>query len=530
MTQDIVQVGSEHVSDVQDINKRLTEKTLRMRCLAYLSQVKSNLLVETIYDMTNSKKQLSNLNNELQEQKQIVAHQNTILQKKNTNLEHDRDLLELKIEERVEAYDKLAHYDSLTDLPNRFLFKDRLKHAITSVNRQPGKVALLLLDLDRFKNINESAGHPVGDEILCLVAQRLLKIVRQRDTVARIGGDEFAIIIEGVGTESSVEPIIEKILHNLLPPHQIGDEQFYITASIGISLSPKDSEDPDMLLRHADAAMYEAKARGKNQYQFYTTSLTTAVHSRFSLENELRQAIENDEFEVYYQPQFRLNPHVLSGAEALIRWNHPDKGIVSPAEFIWLAEETGLIIDIGYIILKKACLQMLDWVDTKNFNGTISVNLSAIQFRQADIVNTVQSVLTETKLDAKYLEIEITESALIGQLDQVVNHIDAFKAMGISLAIDDFGTGYSSLTYLKRFHVGLLKIDQSFVREIPSDSSDCAIVRATIDMGHALGLSVIAEGVETAEQLEFLQAEGCDLIQGYLYGRPVAAHEFNQYL
>jgi len=528
MTQDIVQVGSQHVSDVQDMNKRLTEKTLRMRCLAYMHQVKASLLVETIYDMNNSKKQLAELTNELEEQKDLVSYQNKILLKKNVNLEHDRDLLELKVEERVEAFDKLAHYDTLTDLPNRFLFKDRVKHALARAIRKKGNIALILLDLDRFKNINESAGHPVGDEILCMVANRLKKNIRQGDTIARLGGDEFAFIIEGFETPNFLQQFIKKIQNNLLPPYAIGKQKYYVTASIGISLSPANSEDADSLLKHADAAMYEAKSAGKNQYQFYSASLTTAVHSRFSMETELRQALENDEFDVVYQPQFVLTDKSLSGAEALVRWNHPQKGIVSPAEFIWLAEETGLIIEIGNVVLKKACSQMFKWVNKGYLTGRISVNLSAIQFQQKDIVDIVSGILAQTQLEAKYLEIEITESALIGQHDQVINNLDTFRKMGITLAIDDFGTGYSSLAYLKRFPVNWLKIDQSFVHDLPNDNNDAAIVKAIIDMGHTLGLSVIAEGVETQAQSDFLKGSGCDSVQGYLYGKPVSSKDFEQ--
>jgi len=526
MTQDILQVGSQHVSDVQDINKRLTEKTLRMRCLAYMQQVKASLLVKTIYDMNSSKKQLAELTDELEEQKSVVTHQNKILQKRNVSLEHDRDILELKVEERVEAFDKLAHYDSLTDLPNRFLFKDRVKHALAHAKRQTGNVALILLDLDRFKNINESAGHPIGDEILCMVAKRLTKNIRQEDTVARLGGDEFAIIIEGFQSLDILHSIVKKIQDDFLPPYGIGEQKFYITVSIGISLSPEDSDDADSLLKHADAAMYEAKSAGKNQYQFYNASLTTAVHSRFSMETELRQALENDEFEVFYQAQFSLNNQTLSGAEALVRWNHPQKGLVSPAEFIWLAEETGLIIEIGNVVLKKACQQMFEWVNKGCLQGRMSVNLSAIQFKQADIVESVSLILAETQLESKYLEIEITESALIGQPDQVINSLETFREMGITLAIDDFGTGYSSLAYLKRFPVNWLKIDQSFVHDLPNDNNDAAIVKAIIDMGHTLGLSVIAEGVETQAQSNFLKGSGCDSVQGYLYGKPVPNKTF----
>jgi len=528
MTQDILQVGSQHVSDVQDINKRLTEKTLRMRCLAYMHQVKASLLVETIYDMNNSKQALVKLSNELEEQKDLVTHQNKILQKRNTHLEHDRDLLELKVEERVKAYERLAHYDTLTDLPNRFLFKDRIKHALAHAKRQSRNIALILLDLDRFKNINESVGHPIGDEILCMVAKRLTKNIRQEDTVARLGGDEFAIIVEGFQGSELIHAFVKKIQNDLLPPYVIGNQTLYITASIGISLCPEDSDDADFLLKHADAAMYEAKSEGKNQYQFYSESLTTAVHSRFSMETELRQALENDEFDVFYQPQFNLQDKSLSGAEALVRWNHPQKGIVSPAEFIWLAEETGLILEIGNVVLRKACQKMYEWVSKGYLEGRVSVNLSAIQFKQADIVDIVGLILAETQLEAKYLEIEMTESALIGQPDQVINNLNTFKKMGITLAIDDFGTGYSSLAYLKRFPVNWLKIDQSFVRDLPNDNSDSAIVKAIIDMGHTLGLSVIAEGVETQAQSDFLKGSGCDSVQGYLYGKPVSSKEFEQ--
>jgi len=526
MTEDIVKAGAQHVSDVQNINKNLTEKTLRMRCLAYQHQVKSKLLIETIVDMTSSKKQLASMTAEIKKQKHIISQQNEILRESNQTLTTDRDLLELKVEERVKAYEKLAHFDTLTNLPNRFLFNDRLKHALARADREEHKVSLLIIDIDRFKYINDSAGHPAGDKLLVKMAQRLEGTVRADDTLSRLGGDEFAVVLEAIDIDELTAAVAEKIQRAMSKPFSVNGETIYLTVSVGISIYPNDAGDAVELLKNSDAAMYLAKSQGKNQYQFYTRDLTTSAHSRFSLETQMRQALENNEFQLYYQPQIDFKNNKISGAEALIRWQHRERGLVPPSEFIWLAEETGFILELGEWVLRTACRQTQKWVEMGLLAGRVSVNLSPIQFSQPDIVATVKHILSETGCSPYHLEIEITESVLIGQPDEVARTVDAFKSEGIALAIDDFGTGYSSLAYLKRFQVDWLKIDGSFVRDVTTDANDVAIIRAIIEMGHALGLLVIAECVETEAQAEFLKSVGCDWGQGYLYSKPLPIDEF----
>jgi len=530
MTEDMVKAGAQHVSDVQDISKNLTEKTLRMRCLAYQHQVKSKLLVETIVDMTSSKKKLASMTAKIEKQRHIISQQNEILLESNQTLTSDRDLLELKVEERVKAYEKLAHFDSLTGLPNRFLFNDRLKHALVRADREKYKVSLLLIDIDRFKNINDSAGHPVGDELLKQMAHRLVCTVRVDDTVSRLGGDEFAVVLEAINISELTASVADKIQFAMSKPFSVNGETIYLTVSVGVSIYPDDADDAVELLKNADAAMYRAKSQGKNQYQFYTRDLTISADSRFSLETQLRLALDNDEFQLYYQPQVDFSNGKISGAEALIRWQHPERGMVPPSDFIWLAEETGFILELGEWVLRTACQQIHTWVDDGLFKGRVSVNLSSMQFSQPNIVTTVKQILSETCCSPHSLEIEITESVLIGQPDEVARIVDAFKEEGIELAIDDFGTGYSSLAYLKRFQVDWLKIDGSFVRDVTTDANDVAIIRAIIDMGHALGLSIIAECVETEEQSEFLKSVGCDWAQGYLFGKPLSANDFTNLL
>lgn len=533
MTLSLTDVSSRQIGEVRDINRDLLEKSLRMSCLAYLHQVKSDLLVETIHDISSSKQQLARLTETLRErtreaeqQRQIIANQKQLLSDQNRLLVEDRDQLELKILERTEALDRLAHYDALTGLPNRFLFNDRLRHALARASRDDYRISVLLIDLDRFKNINDTAGHPAGDELLRQVAARLQGHARDEDTVSRLGGDEFALILENFDQDEMPAVIADKIQRNLRLPFVVEGSEIYLTASIGISLFPDDANDTVTLLKNADAAMYRAKAEGKNKYHYYTRELTVAANSRFSLEKEIRQALEREEFELYYQPQFTLPGGELSGAEALIRWNHPVKGLVSPAEFIWLAEETGLILPLGVWVLRNACRQARAWHDAGLLRGRVSVNLSAHQFAQENVLELIEQVLDETGLQPGSLEIEITESALMGQPEYVSHVVDAFKRLGVSLAIDDFGTGYSSLAYLKRFQVDKLKIDRSFVRDIPQDSNDVTIIRAIIAMAQSLGLTVIAEGVETDAQATLLAEIGCDAAQGFLYGKPVPARDF----
>ena len=535
MTENIVEVGDQHVSEVRDINKSLVEKTLRMRCLAYISQVKSQLLVETIYDINNSRRQLSDLSIDLaqrnkftEEQRTLIEEQRKKLSEQNKELEIDRDLLRHKFEEKTDEYEHLVHYDSLTGLPNRLLFHDRLKHALIRAKREKEKVSLLLIDLDRFKNINDTAGHPVGDELLKQVGSRLLQTIGSEDTLARLGGDEFAIIVENIEVEERVANIAKKIQQSFRKPFKLEHHEggIYLTSSIGISLYPRDADDPDILLKNADTAMYRAKSDGKNKYQFFTRQLTVLARTRFSLENQLRQALERGEFELYYQPQFDLVAQKICGAEALLRWNHPERGVLTPDEFIALAEETGLIIPIGEWALNKACIQAKKWFNEGRLNGRISVNLSAVQLMTENVYSMIKKALDESGLPPEQLEVEMTESTLIRKNDSVERIINAFKLLGISLAIDDFGTGYSSLAYLKRFHIDRLKIDKSFINDTPDNQNDVAIIRAIVAMGQELGLSIIAEGVETQSQADFLSSFGCNEVQGYLVGRPVPCEQF----
>ncbi|WP_428608991.1 putative bifunctional diguanylate cyclase/phosphodiesterase [Sedimenticola sp.] len=536
MTLSITDISSRQVGEVRDINRELLEKSLRMSCLAYLHQVKSDLLVETIHDFSSSKQQLARLMESLRErtreaeqQRQLIARQKQLLSEHNAALLADRNHLELKVLERTEALDRLAHYDALTNLPNRFLFNDRLRHALARASRDNYRVCVLLIDLDRFKNINDTAGHPAGDELLRQVAARLREYAREEDTVARLGGDEFALIMENFEQDELPATVADKIQRNLLLPFLVDDAEIFLTASIGISLFPDDANDAVALLKNADSAMYRAKAEGKNKYHYYTRELTVAANSRFSLEKELRQALERGEFELYFQPQFKLSSGELSGAEALIRWNHPVNGLVSPAEFIWLAEETGLIKPISVWVLRRACQQAKVWFDNGTLCGRISVNFSAHLFIQENVLRMIRQILDETGLPPEYLEIEITESALMGQRESISQLVQSFREAGVTLAIDDFGTGYCSLAYLKRFHVEKLKIDRSFVRDVPEDGNDVAIVLAIIAMAHSLGLSVIAEGVETEAQAALLADMGCDAVQGFLYGKPVPAAQFQQF-
>ncbi len=526
MTEDIIQAGSQYVSDIQKYGKSLTEKSLRMRCLAYQHQIKSQLLMETIIDINSSKKELATLKAEVERQKHVISEQNLRLSETNRSLESDRDALELKVEERINAYEKLANYDSLTSLPNRFLFNDRLNHALARAHRDQYKVAVLLIDIDRFKNINNTAGHPVGDEILTGASIRLRRAIRADDTVARLGGDEFAIILEALDSNALPESVAEVIQQAMALPFKVNDETIFLTVSTGISIYPDDATSAIALLKNSDVAMYRAKSLGKNRYQFYNGELAAAAHSRFSLEAQLQQALVKDEFQMHYQPTVDIETGKLEGAEALIRWIHPERGTIMPDDFIWLAEETGFILEIGEWVLRQACRQTRKWVESGVITGRVSVNMSAIQFAQPDILEKIKSILAETGCSGHFLEIEITESVLVAHPEAMCEIVDNFKAQGITVAIDDFGTGYSSLTYLKRFQPDQLKIDRSFVHNVIADTDDVAIIRAIINLGHALGLSLVAEGVETTEQAEFLRSEGCDMAQGYLFGKPVPASEF----
>lgn len=434
------------------------------------------------------------------------------------------DISRHKQNEQRLAY--LAHYDQLTSLPNRTLFYERLNRALTTAHQNNTQVAILFLDLDRFKYINDTWGHAVGDLLLKDVASRLLDCVHKYDTVARLGGDEFTAILENISNGEEIGVVAQNILEAMKPAFNLNGYETFMTTSIGISIYPSDGKDAGTLLKHADTAMYRAKESGKNNYQFFTSQMNIQAHRRVFMEVKLRHALERDEFILYYQPQIHLASGYMIGAEALLRWQHPEMGLVSPKEFISLAEETGLVVNIGEWVLREVCLQHQRWRDSGLPILRLAVNLSSRQFHQADLVEMVSKVVKETRMDVALLELEITESVLMEDFQEAAKILNELKRMGISIAIDDFGTGYSSLSYLKLFPVDKLKIDRSFIQDIPANQDDMRITKAIVALARSLHLQVIAEGVENKSQMAFLKSLRCDEIQGFLMGRPMPAEEF----
>jgi diguanylate cyclase (GGDEF)-like protein/PAS domain S-box-containing protein len=419
--------------------------------------------------------------------------------------------------------ERLAHYDSLTKLPNRTLFMHRIQHALEHAKQQSEQVALLFLDLDRFKNINDSLGHAVGDQLLQTVAKRLRLCTRKGDTIARLAGDEFTIILQGDNDAESASIVAQNILKAFQEPFLLNNMKPHVSMSIGISLFPHDGSDTQTLLKSADAAMYHAKEQGRNNYQFFTPKLTEAVTERFVIENQLREAIERDEFELYYQPQVSLTDNQIIGVEALIRWHHPERGLLAPDAFLSIAEESGLICAIGKQVLRKACFQAKEWQNNELPPIVMAVNIAGQQIIHKSIKEHVESILVESQLNPQFLELEVTEGFFIGTNEQVINTLKDLKSLGLTLAIDDFGTGYSSLSYLKRLPVDKLKIDRSFVQDLDWGNRDESFVQAIIAMGNSLHLHVIAEGVETENQRTLLMESGCAEYQGYLFSKPVPA-------
>ncbi|MES2819526.1 MAG: EAL domain-containing protein [Pseudomonadota bacterium] len=421
--------------------------------------------------------------------------------------------------------DHQAHHDPLTGLPNRLLFESRLKKALdlSRKNEHRGG-AVLFLDLDRFKHINDSLGHPVGDLLLISIATRLQAQLRNVDTVARLGGDEFILLLPELNTDAAL--IAAKLLASFNAPFAAGEHEFFISASIGLCLYPEDGEDVATLVKNADAAMYRSKARGRNRFERYTLDLTTQASERMTLEHELRRALERNELSLHYQPKRCLRTHSLVGAEALIRWKHPILGNIAPDRFIPLAEENGLILPLGDWVLQQACRQMGEWQSAYAAFGPLSVNLAGAQLRQPQLVARIADLLRQENLEAHCLQLEITENFIMNRAEEALVILDQLKALGLQLAIDDFGTGYSSLSYLKRLPLDILKIDKSFVRGLPQDAHDAAITHAILALGRSLQLTVIAEGVETAAQEQFLAEAGCEHIQGYLVSRPLPAEAF----
>jgi diguanylate cyclase (GGDEF)-like protein len=444
-----------------------------------------------------------------------------------TGLGNGHELMRVITERTQTRLFQLAHYDALTGLPNRLLFLDRLRQAMTQANRSERLVAIMLLDLDRFKAVNDTLGHSLGDRLLTHIAERLTACVREGDTIARLGGDEFTVLIPELRHIQDAASIAQKIVEHLDRPFALNGHEVFITPSIGIAFYPF-CEDIEELLVNADTAMYEAKNLGGNNYQFYTYEMRTASHERLALESALRRALDHNELVLHYQPQLDLASGRIVGAEALIRWQHPELGLIAPADFIPLAEETGLIIPIGEWALHAACAQARAWQNRGLPELRVAVNLSARQFYQKDFVATVTDILAQTGLAARHLELELTESTLMQNTAGTVTALTELHQRGVQIAMDDFGTGYSSLSYLKRFPVDRVKIDRSFVADVITDPDDAAIVSAIIAMTRSLGLRVTAEGVETEAQINFLCEQGCHEIQGYLIGRPLPAVEFER--
>jgi diguanylate cyclase (GGDEF)-like protein/PAS domain S-box-containing protein len=419
-----------------------------------------------------------------------------------------------------------AQHDLVTNLPNRLLLHDRIAQAIALARRQNRPVAIIFLDLDRFKYINDSLGHATGDKLLQSISKRLLASVRRSDTVSRQGGDEFVILLSEITHPEDAATSAKKILLSLSAPHSIGGQDLHINGSIGISVYPEDGEDAETLIKNADMAMYHAKENGRNNFQFFKEEMNLKAVERQSLEGSLRRALEREEFLLHYQPKVNLDTGEITGVEALIRWQQCDRGLVPPSQFVRIAEDCGLIIQIDRWVLREACRQAREWQDAGLPFKRISVNVSAAEFRAKTFLAEVRAILRETGLEARYLDLELTEGVLMQHAESSAAALHALKAIGIHIAVDDFGTGYSSLSYLQQFPIDVLKIDKSFVHRITSDPHDSSIVSAIIDMGKNLKLRVIAEGIETEEQRTFLQAHHCAEGQGYLFSRPLAAAQF----
>ena len=454
------------------------------------------------------------------------------VQAANETLAHLNGELAMLIECKDGQIERATHYDTLTNLPNRLLFIDRLTQELAHAQRDNQLVAVISVNLNRFRQVNDSFGYSVGDQLLQVAAERLKGHVRASDTLARTGGDDFCFVLNGVKAVHHAGEIAQKILDSFAhSPISAGGSEIFVTASMGISIYPFDGVDAAALVRNADAALHHAKNEGRGNFQYYTAQMNISAWRQLTLEAELHRALEREEFVLYYQPKVNLASGKIIGMEALLRWQSTERGLVAPGEFIPLLEETGLIVPVGELVLRTACRQARAW-QKLGVSTCVAVNLSALQFRQPDLAGVVLDILKENDLDPGLglLELELTESLLMNNADKTMATLNALYKKGIGFSIDDFGTGYSSLSYLKRFPIDSLKIDQSFVRDLAGDIDDRAIVGAIIALGHALGLKVIAEGVETVEQLDYLRKAQCDEAQGYLFSRPVPADKMTQLL
>ncbi len=424
----------------------------------------------------------------------------------------------------------LAHHDELTGLPNRLLFGYQLPQALARAHRSGQQVGVFFIDLDRFKVINDTLGHDAGDHVLRQMGMHLQECVRATDTLARVGGDEFALIVEQFNDLQELNGIAQKLLTAMSRPLRVATHEYRLSGSIGVAVYPKDGSDSSSLLKNADIAMYRAKASGKNTYQFYADDIDVHSVDRLTLESELRQALDRREIEVHYQPKVDIGSGIIAGAEALVRWRHPVRGMLLPSEFIFVAEEMGLIADLGNLVLETVCSQLMQWRAQRLPVTRVAMNLSAQQFADTRLVENLNRVLRDTGCDPHLLEFEITESVVMTNPERALHLLEKIKGYGITLAIDDFGTGHSSLAYLKRFPVDSIKIDYAFVRDIAADPNDLAITKAIIALGHSLELKVVAEGVETARQLDILRRFQCDEFQGFLFSGALPAESFTNLL
>jgi diguanylate cyclase (GGDEF)-like protein len=435
----------------------------------------------------------------------------------------------------------LAYYDTLTGLPNRYFFKELLNNNLEHARRYGGQFAIVFIDLDNFNRINDSLGHDLGDQLLQAAAARLIKSVRNSDyiarvtdeeitDVARLGGDEFLVFLHDLSDPNNAARVARRILEGIAAPYELEGREIFITASLGIATYPADGENADDLFKHADTAMYHAKGKGKNNYQYYSSSMNVSSLEMLNMENNLHKALEREELLLYYQPKLDLKTRTICGMEALIRWQRPGEGLIQPGKFIPLAEACGLIVPIGEFVLKEACRQNRLWQETGLLALGVAVNLSCRQFGQKKLLAEIFQTIRDSGLDPCHLELEVTESTIMQNPDKAINVLQELRSAGLQIAIDDFGTGYSSLSYLRRLPLSSLKIDISFIRNMLTNQSDAVIVRTIIAMAHSLNLKVIAEGVETEEQLAFLKEHGCDVIQGYLVSKPVPAEEFAKFL
>jgi len=538
---DLIFVVNEN-GDVQDgLSRPDATHTLQIKALATASQIH-------FYPCENDDGALECIKRALETGKpQVYEHvldgldihleTRFVTRDKNTVLAIVRDITERKSAE-AKIYN-LAYYDELTELPNRELFSQSLERTISIAKSEDKKFAVLFVDLDRFKRINDTLGHTIGDELLKDVADRLAKCTRATDTVshldskasgniklARLGGDEFVIKLYGIDSGDSVAMVASRIIDALTPPFTCAGHQFVVTPSIGIAMYPQDGKNGEELLMNADSAMYRAKAVGRNNFKFYSETMRTKSLHRLDLENLIRTAIEKEQFELYFQPKVHAKTFRLVGAEALLRWHHPERGTIAPDDFIPIAEETGLIVPLGQWVLNEACRQVAVWSKSPIGTVPVSVNISSHQFRDIGLVGDVLGAISAAGIKTTDIELEITESVLLQDVDKTLIELKVLKDAGISLSIDDFGTGYSSLSYLKRFPIDTIKIDRSFVKDLHQDTDDAAICAAILAMAQQLGLNVVAEGVETREQLDFLRRHKCDHIQGYICSKPLPASEF----